>query len=89
MIEQYTKKLALKSIIGPIQSVGITEVDAERFENLKEFKGVIIELTRDLLEECRNVKRYEHSMKQSGKLAIEIARELERMITEVFDDLLG
>ena len=67
----------VKKLIGKTQPYGDSNIDRERFENLK----AMCELVGDLIEEIKDVARekdrYESSMKEMGLYAYKFLSQLE------------
>lgn len=77
-------------IIGSIHAIGSCHIDNERYENLDVFTDVHYLMMRDLFEEVENIKRYEASMKSSGKRVLKYLKflrdEIDVYIGEVTED---
>ena len=73
----------VRKLAGPIDPVGSTETDAERFENLRVMTGVIEDLLRDVdTVAYDNKDRYEFSMKKAAGLAYKFLTTLEFRIND-------
>jgi len=60
----------IMKLIGPINPVGETNIDNERFENLKAMTELVDQLLDDIDQVSHNnKKRQEASMKKAGKFA--------------------
>lgn len=66
----------IKKLIGPIQPVGSTHVDAERYRNLEETISVVDRLLSDIDRIATKKKAPEHSIKRAANRA-----------SKFFDDL--
>lgn len=76
----------VKTLVGEIESIGDANADKERYKNLKVMGKVLNELVYDIGYECRQVRRYEGSMKQSGHKSIEILKFLKNIIDEALEE---
>ena len=86
MGEKYTKLQAVKSIIGRFDSVGETNEDEFRYDNLLDFEQIIYDLIRELVYESKRATRPQYSVKRSGKKALEIVREVSYIVEELIDE---
>lgn len=59
----------VNKLIGPIEPVGSTEIDCERYENLKTMINLVDKLIVDIRNVSFNTNRQEHSMLKAGKCA--------------------
>lgn len=75
----------LESLIGNIEAVGETNIDNKRFINLQVLEGIIYPVVSKIGRETSNVERWEGSMKQSGKYAISILKELKVYIDDTLE----
>lgn len=66
----------VKKLIGPIEPIGCSNIDSQRFENLK----AMTELVGKILIEINIVASYkdrvEHSLNKAGKFASEFLSEI-------------
>ena len=75
-MKQYTKLDIVKKIVGEISSIGSSDVDEERLENLEEFAWIINEYVDLLLTEAQKIKRPQASMQKSGRKALGIIHDI-------------
>ena len=75
-MKQYTKLDVVKKIVGEISSIGSSDVDEERLENLEEFAWIINEYVDLLLTEAQKIKRPQASMQKSGRKALDIIQDI-------------
>ena len=66
---KYTIYEIVHRIVGDINSVGETNTDEVRFENLKVQCELIYDLLDEIIEEEKNKERHEGSMQKSGEFA--------------------
>ena len=59
----------VKKLVGPIDPVGETHTDDNRFENLKVMTELVGELLTDIDRVIPNKERVEFSMKRAGEHA--------------------
>jgi len=59
----------VSKLIGPIEPVGETHTDNERFENLKNLTELVEGLLYDIDRVASNKNRAEYSMKRAGQHA--------------------
>lgn len=59
----------VRKLIGPIDPVGETHTDGERFENLKVHCDLVGELMRDIYKTRDYRDKVEYSMKRAGEFA--------------------
>jgi len=59
----------VRKIIGPIQPIGDSSIDSERFSNLTEMVGLIEDLLSDLQAVAKYRQAPEHSVSKAGKYA--------------------
>lgn len=83
---KYAVSEIVSKIIGKIHSVGSTETDEGRFENLKMQCELINELLDEVIEESKNNERNEYSMQKSGEFAHEFLTKLKEDLDDVLDD---
>lgn len=86
MEEKYTKLKAIESIIGKFNSIGETNEDEVRYDNLLDFEPIIYELIRKLVYESKKSTRPQYSVKRSGKKALEIVREILYIVEDAVID---
>ena len=67
---------------GQVNSVGESNSDEKRFENLKTLTDLHDKITREIYEASLTADRYEASMKKIGKYAKEYLQSLEDWIPE-------
>ena len=58
-------------LVGPINPIGETQTDNERFENLKTMTDLVDKLLTDIDAVISNKSRHEFSMKKAGEYADE------------------
>lgn len=58
-----------KKLIGPINPIGDSSVDAERLKNLDEMIVLLDQLMFDMRQVAQNATRQEASMKKAGERA--------------------
>lgn len=80
---KYAVSEIVSKIIGKIHSVGSTETDEGRFENLEVQCELINELLEEVIIESKSKERYEGSMEKSGKFAYEYLMELKKYLEDV------
>lgn len=80
-------KEIIDRLIGDINSVGSSHIDCERYENLKEYCGLVYDMVNEICFEARKSKRFEYSMKKSGIKSIECLKNIRQMIDECLDDV--
>jgi len=62
----------VNKLIGPIQPVGSTKIDNNRYSNLEDY----VDLYREMSAELRSiVRRHENSYEYSRKRAADLAKE--------------
>jgi len=61
----------VKKLIGPIDPVGETQADEQRYENLLATNNLVESLLGDIYGTSTYRNRHEYSMKKSGELAHE------------------
>jgi hypothetical protein len=66
----------IKKLLGPINPVGETRTDDERFQNLEETIKVVNSLLFDISQVAVNVDRQEYSMSRAGKTAVQFLKEV-------------
>lgn len=59
----------VRKLIGPVDPVGETHTDNERFENLKQLTELVDYLVGDIDKVIVNKNRPEYSMKRAGEFA--------------------
>jgi len=70
MENKLTHTEIVEKLIGPIRPIGKSEVDAERFENLKQMCELVNNLVRQIdAVEYDNRGAHEHSIKQARDYA--------------------
>ena len=62
-------KDVVDKLVGPINPVGDSNIDAKRLENLKELTQLVDKLLYDIDNVSSNAKRQEASMRQAGEYA--------------------
>ena len=63
-------------LLGSIKPVGSSEVDNERFENLKQMTALVDKLVSDIDDVAMCEENYQASMKKAGKYASEFLTNL-------------
>ena len=76
MMNKYTLYEFVKRIIGSIEAIGSCHIDNERYENLVQQCSLVDDLLQDIIDEARNIKRYEGSVKRNGKFAFDYLCDL-------------
>ena len=66
----------IEKLLGKIEPVGATHIDTERFENLKNYEHLIIQLVFKYAGLIENKDRHEHSMKIVGERALKFINGL-------------
>ena len=66
----------VKKIIGPIEPIGMSEVDEKNYLNLEETIDLVDKLLFDLNIVASHKDSYEHSVSKAGKLANNFLREI-------------
>jgi hypothetical protein len=59
----------VKKLIGPIEPIGETNSDEQRFKNLENMIDLTGKLLSDIIEVSQYEKCEQHSMSKAGKLA--------------------
>jgi DUF1009 family protein len=68
-----------KKLLGPIEPVGETRTDDERYENLEATIEVVNKLLFDIAQVAVNKDRVEHSMKKAGERAQKFLNEVKEL----------
>ena len=66
----------VRKLVGPINPVGETNTDNERYENLKAMTELVDALVSDIDRVIPNKRRSEYSMKRAGEHADEFFNSL-------------
>ncbi len=66
----------VKKLLGPIDAIGETSTDSNRYENLQKTIYVTNKLLFDISSVLHNKNRQEHSMKKIGESASKFFDEL-------------
>lgn len=77
----------VKKLNGSIHSIGSSEIDKERYENLKKMNTILWQLVKEVCEEAENYDSYMGSVGASGNRAIEILKELKEMIDDTLQEV--
>lgn len=80
-------KEIIDRLIGNIHSFGSSEIDCDRYENLKEYCGLACKMINEICDEAKNSRRFEYSMKKSGKEAIEYLKCIKVTIDYCLDNV--
>lgn len=80
-------KEIIDRLIGNIHSVGSSEIDCDRYENLEEYCELVYDMVNEICFEARKSKRYEYSMKKSGLKSIECLKNIRQMIDKCLGDV--
>lgn len=90
MMSSYTLYEFVKRIIGSIEAVGSCHIDDERYKNLVQQCGLVDDLIQEIIDEARNIERYEGSVKKSGKFAYDylcdLKEDLENSLERLKDE---
>ena len=70
----------VKKLIGPIDPIGETNEDNDRYENLKEVTDLVDKLLFDIVQVALQKDRGEYSISRAGKFADEFLKEIEGQI---------
>lgn len=77
----------INKLIGDINSVGSSQVDCFRYENLEEYCELVYDMVNEICFEARKSKRIEYSMKKNGLKSIECLKNIRQMIDECLGDV--
>ena len=59
----------VQKLIGPVEPVGCSTIDAERYENLEQLVQLFDAIYMDLHSVASSADSHEHSVSKAGKLA--------------------
>lgn len=66
----------VRKLIGPVEPVGETRADDERYENLKALTALVDNLICEVRYVTENKSRHEFSMKRAGEHASKFLRSI-------------
>ena len=66
----------VRKLVGPVQPIGDSDIDRNRFENLKELTSLVEELVGDIRHIVPDKNREEHSLHRAGEYSFEFIKEL-------------
>lgn len=87
VFDEYVVIPIIEKLVGSIHAVGSSEIDKERYENLKNLHGIIFELTDKVCDEAYKYNSYMGSVSASGKKAIEILKGLKVLIDDTLQEV--
>lgn len=77
----------IEKLVGSIHAVGSSEIDKERYENLKNLYGILFKIIDKVCDEAYRHSDYRRSVSASGKKAIEILKDLKVLIDDTLQDV--
>ena len=73
----------IDKLVGNIHAVGHTDIDNDNFVNLKNIISIVYHYISKIMDECEKFKRFEYSMKRSGKESIDFLRDIQEEIKDI------
>ena len=87
VFDEYVIVPIFEKLVGSIHAVGSSEIDKERYENLKNLHGILFKLIDRVCDEAYRHSDYRGSVSASGKKAIEILKDLKALIDDTLQDV--
>lgn len=87
VFDEYVVIPIVEKLVGNIHAVGSCEIDKERYENLKNLYGILLELTDKVCDEAYQYNSYMRSVSTSGQKAIEILKNLKTLIDDTLQEV--
>ena len=87
VFDEYVVIPIIEKLVGSIHAIGSCEIDKERYENLKNLHGILLELTDKVCDEAYQHSDYRRSVSASGDKAIEILKGLKVLIDDTLQEV--
>lgn len=87
VFDEYVVVPIVEKLVGNIHAIGSSEVDKERYENLKNMYDILYRLTDKVCEEAYSYNSYMGSVSASGEKAIEILKDLKVLIDDTLQEV--
>lgn len=79
-------KEIVDKLIGPINPIGETKIDENRFVNLEVLKVLIEDLLQDVIDVSRERDHYQYSNKRAGGTAYKFMKSLKNELRENLEE---
>ena len=87
VVDEYVIVPIIEKLVGSIHAVGSSEIDKERYENLKNLHGILFKLIDRVCDEAYQYNSYMRSVSSSGDKAIEILKNLKVLIDDTLQEV--
>lgn len=87
VFDEYVIVPMVEKLVGSIHAIGSSEVDKERYENLKNMHGILFKLIDKVCDEAYSHNSYMGSVSASGDKAIEILKNLKTLIDDTLQEV--
>lgn len=87
VFDEYVIVPIIEKLVGSIHAVGSSEIDKERYENLKNLHGILFKLIDKVCDETYSHNSYMGSVSASGDKAIEILKDLKVSIDDTLQEV--
>lgn len=87
VFDEYVVIPIVEKLVGSIHAIGSSEIDKERYENLKNLYGILFKLIDKVCDEAYSHNSYMGSVSSSGDKAIEILKDLKVLIDDTLQEV--